>query len=111
MLPYTGSIEGKLGGIGFAVLACAAPPPVVPGQQIHSFSPWPTSHCCITAVRGLHPDPCYPCCLCLQDLGAKSIPEAHALLRSGEMRLECRTGAAQAEGGVHDLHSYEKRSW
>lgn len=46
-----------------------------------------------------------------QDLGARSVPEAHTLLASGQMRLECRTGAAQAEGGVHDMHSFEKRSW
>ncbi|GAB4823609.1 hypothetical protein N2152v2_010655 [Parachlorella kessleri] len=46
-----------------------------------------------------------------QDLGARSLSEAHAMLASGQMRLECRTGAAQREGGVHDLHSYEKKSW
>ena len=33
------------------------------------------------------------------------------MLAGGQMRLECRTGAAQREGGVHDLHSYEKKSW
>lgn len=46
-----------------------------------------------------------------QDLGAKSIGEAHAALLTGKQRLEARTGAAQAEGGVHDMHSYEKRAW
>jgi IMP dehydrogenase len=46
-----------------------------------------------------------------QDLGAKSIAEAWRRLDGGEQRLECRTGAAQAEGGIHDMHSYEKRSW
>ena len=46
-----------------------------------------------------------------QDLGAKSLAEAQAALYSGRQRLEVRTGAAQAEGGVHDMHSYEKRAW
>ncbi|GJP29635.1 hypothetical protein CLOM_g7526 [Closterium sp. NIES-68] len=45
----------------------------------------------------------------LQDLGVKSVGELHEALRAGEMRLEVRTGAAQAEGGVHGLVAYEKR--
>lgn len=40
-----------------------------------------------------------------------SIVQAWQRLDTGEQRLEARTGAAQAEGGVHDLHSYEKVSW
>ncbi|KAA3485888.1 inosine-5'-monophosphate dehydrogenase 2 [Gossypium australe] len=57
-----------------------------------------------------------------QDLGASSLPSAHELLRSGTLRLELmvhyrvvmkleqvRTSAAQAEGGVHGLVSYEKK--
>ncbi|KAF6136582.1 hypothetical protein GIB67_029752 [Kingdonia uniflora] len=43
-----------------------------------------------------------------QDLGATSIQSAHNLLRSGALRLETRTAAAQREGGVHDLVSYKK---
>ncbi|XWS10554.1 hypothetical protein CRYUN_Cryun38cG0005900 [Craigia yunnanensis] len=46
-----------------------------------------------------------------QDLGASSLPSAHELLRSGTLRLEVRTGAAQVEGGVHGLVSYEKKSF
>lgn len=46
-----------------------------------------------------------------QDLGAKSLAEAWQRLDRGEQRLECRTGAAQAEGGIHDMHSFEKKSW
>jgi len=46
-----------------------------------------------------------------QDLGTKSTAEAHSFLRSGKMRLEVRSGAAQAEGGVHDMHSFEKKRW
>ncbi|EFN52824.1 hypothetical protein CHLNCDRAFT_138255 [Chlorella variabilis] len=45
------------------------------------------------------------------DLGAKSLAEAWQRLDRGEQRLECRTGAAQAEGGIHDMHSFEKKSW
>ncbi|KAL3634618.1 hypothetical protein CASFOL_021672 [Castilleja foliolosa] len=47
----------------------------------------------------------------LQDLGASSLQSAHDLLRSGVLRLEVRTGAAQVEGGVHGLVSYEKKSY
>lgn len=46
-----------------------------------------------------------------QDLGVRSIPDAHDALYGGAQRLEARTGAAQAEGGVHHLHAYEKRAW
>jgi len=44
-----------------------------------------------------------------QDLGTPSISAAHDALVAGSIRLEVRTGAAQKEGGVHDLVSYEKR--
>jgi len=47
----------------------------------------------------------------MQDLGAKSLCDAHKALHNGAQRLEARTGAAQHEGGVHDMHSYEKKSW
>ncbi|CAH9143116.1 unnamed protein product [Cuscuta epithymum] len=48
-----------------------------------------------------------------QDIGVSSIHSAHQHLRSGMLRLEVRTGAAQSEGGVqeggaHGLVSYEK---
>ncbi|CAH1452634.1 unnamed protein product [Lactuca virosa] len=46
-----------------------------------------------------------------QDLGASSLHSAHDLLRCGVLRLEVRTGAAQVEGGVHGLVSYEKKSF
>ncbi|KAF8408573.1 hypothetical protein HHK36_004636 [Tetracentron sinense] len=46
-----------------------------------------------------------------QDLGASSLESAHNLLRSRVLRLEVRTGAAQVEGGVHDLVFYEKKSF
>ncbi|KAG2545485.1 inosine-5'-monophosphate dehydrogenase-like [Panicum virgatum] len=44
-----------------------------------------------------------------QDLGASSLQSAHDLLRSETLRLEVRTGAAQVEGGIHGLVSYEKK--
>ncbi|XP_027123085.1 inosine-5'-monophosphate dehydrogenase 2 [Coffea arabica] len=46
-----------------------------------------------------------------QDLGASSVESAHDLLRSEVLRLEVRSGAAQVEGGVHGLVSYEKKSF
>ncbi|KAE9621508.1 hypothetical protein Lal_00032662 [Lupinus albus] len=44
-----------------------------------------------------------------QDIGANSLQSAHDLLRSRVLRLEVRTGAAQVEGGIHGLVSYEKK--
>ncbi|XP_027336662.1 inosine-5'-monophosphate dehydrogenase [Abrus precatorius] len=44
-----------------------------------------------------------------QDIGASSLQSAHDLLRSRVLRLEVRSGAAQIEGGVHGLVSYEKK--
>ncbi|KAB2601828.1 inosine-5'-monophosphate dehydrogenase 2-like [Pyrus ussuriensis x Pyrus communis] len=46
-----------------------------------------------------------------QDLGASSLQSAHDLLKSSVLRLEVRTGAAQVEGGVHGVVSYEKKSF
>lgn len=46
-----------------------------------------------------------------QDLGVKSVKEAWGGLYSGDVRIEVRSGAALAEGNVHDLVSYEKKSW
>ncbi|XP_024394252.1 uncharacterized protein [Physcomitrium patens] len=45
----------------------------------------------------------------LQDLGVSSVKASHDGLNAGAIRLEVRTGAAQREGGIHDLVSYEKR--
>lgn len=46
-----------------------------------------------------------------QDLGARDLHDAQERLTNGMTRLECRTGAAQAEGNVHDMYSYEKVRW
>jgi IMP dehydrogenase len=46
-----------------------------------------------------------------QDMGAKSNAHAAELREAGSMRMETRTGAAQKEGGVHDMHSFKKVLW
>ncbi len=42
-----------------------------------------------------------------QDLGQVSISKLHAAQGRGAIRYERRSPAAQKEGGVHDLHSYQ----
>lgn len=43
-----------------------------------------------------------------QDLGVRSLSHLHEQLYSNRLTFELRTHAAQVEGGVHGLHSYEK---
>jgi IMP dehydrogenase len=45
----------------------------------------------------------------LQDIGCQSVKQFHKDIFSGNVRFEKRTAAAQMEGGVHGLHSYEKK--
>jgi len=45
----------------------------------------------------------------LQDIGSDSVQKLHEELYSGGLRFEIRSPAAQREGGVHGLHSYEKK--
>lgn len=45
----------------------------------------------------------------LQDIGCLSIEILRKDVDAGEVRFEFRTASAQLEGGVHNLHTYEKR--
>jgi IMP dehydrogenase len=44
-----------------------------------------------------------------QDIGVRSLSELRDSVRSGKVRFERRSAAAQYEGGVHGLFAYEKR--
>lgn len=39
----------------------------------------------------------------MQDVGYQTVKDLHQALYSGALRVEIRSGAAQREGGVHDL--------
>ncbi len=43
-----------------------------------------------------------------QDLGFRTVPDLHQALESEKLRFEIRSLAAQMQGGVHSLHSYQK---
>ncbi|KAJ3065942.1 Inosine-5'-monophosphate dehydrogenase 1 [Podochytrium sp. JEL0797] len=45
----------------------------------------------------------------LQDIGVRSLTELQDKVTSGEVRFQKRSASAQMEGGVHGLHSFEKR--
>lgn len=45
----------------------------------------------------------------MQDVGAKSVSKLHEQMESGQLRFELRSAAAQREGGVHGLHSFERK--
>lgn len=45
----------------------------------------------------------------LQDIGVRSLDLLREGVNNGTVRFELRTASAQLEGGVHSLHSYEKR--
>jgi IMP dehydrogenase len=45
----------------------------------------------------------------MQDIGANSVQALREQLHGGQLRFELRSPAAQREGGVHNLHSYERK--
>eukprot|EP00842_Homolaphlyctis_polyrhiza_P006266 jgi/Hompol1/6640/HPOL_003942-RA len=45
----------------------------------------------------------------LQDIGVRSVAALQDDVAAGIVRFEKRSPSAQLEGGVHGLHSYEKR--
>jgi IMP dehydrogenase len=45
----------------------------------------------------------------LQDIGAASLADLNDMRERGALRFEIRSAAAQKEGGIHGLHSFEKR--
>lgn len=45
----------------------------------------------------------------LQDMGIRSIVDLQEQVHAGTVRFEFRSPSSQLEGGVHSLHSYEKR--
>jgi len=45
----------------------------------------------------------------MQDIGVKCLDDLRAQLYNGNLRFELRSAAAQREGGVHGLHSFERK--
>jgi len=45
----------------------------------------------------------------MQDMGVQSVDDLHEQMRTGKLRFELRSPAAQREGGVHGLHSFERK--
>lgn len=45
----------------------------------------------------------------MQDIGAQSVDQLQSMLQEGQLRFELRSAAAQREGGVHGLHSFERK--
>jgi len=66
---------------------------VVDKGSIHSYLPY--------LVQGLKHG--------MQDAGCRSLKQMADYCQSGNLRFELRSPAAQREGSVHHLHSYEKR--
>lgn len=41
----------------------------------------------------------------------QDMADVERLLAEGALRMECRSAAAQHEGGVHDMLAFEKKPW
>ena len=46
----------------------------------------------------------------LQDVGVRAVADLHEKAEKGLLRFELRSAAAQREGNVHSVHTYEKRN-
>jgi len=47
----------------------------------------------------------------LQDMGLRNLLELRSALQTGQLRFELRTAASQKEGGIHDLHSFNRKDF
>ncbi|PHJ17212.1 inosine-5 -monophosphate [Cystoisospora suis] len=47
----------------------------------------------------------------MQDAGVRTIQDLHNGLYAGDVHFDVRSGAAQREGDVHDLHSFDRKLW
>jgi len=88
-----GSDDGNFGAPPAVKVAKGVTGAVQDKGSVHKFMPY--------LVMGLKH--------AMQDMGAWSVDELHRQLYAGQLRFELRSSAAQREGGVHGLHSFERK--
>ena len=44
-------------------------------------------------------------------MGCQSLEALWAALYNSQLRFELRTPSAQSEGGIHDLHSFQRKDF